>query len=112
MFVINLNQFLLIFLISADNTFDGTIAHDNKIQVSLVKLLGEHCRLNRDKFKNIEEVCDARVPIVKFYHEPTQLNCDLSFKSGLSVLNSKLIKYVLLTILDILNLKLFYIQSA
>lgn len=47
---------------------------------------------NETDFKNIEKICDARVPIVKFYHIPTKLNCDLSFKSGLSTQNTKLIK--------------------
>nr|CAD7411062.1 unnamed protein product [Timema cristinae] len=43
-----------------------------------------------------EKVCDilwARTPIVKLLHAPTQLNCDLTFKNGLGVENTKLLRY-------------------
>jgi len=84
----------IIILFCLDGTFDGKIANDNDRQVSLVKKFAGQCRLNSNVFGNIEEVRDARVPIVKFYHLPTQLNCDVSFKSGLSLFNSKLVRYV------------------
>jgi len=84
----------IIILFCLDGTFDGKIADDYDIQVSLVKKFVGQCRLNGNVFENIEEVCDARVPIVKFYHLPSQLNCDVSFKSGLNWFNSKLVRYV------------------
>lgn len=59
-----------------------------------MKLFAKQCRLNWLEFTKIREVCDASVPIVKFYHVPTDLNCNVSFKSGLSLWNSKLIKCV------------------
>lgn len=61
--------------------------------MDLVNIFAEQCLLNIKEFKNVEKICDAYVPIVKFYHIPTKLNCDVSFKSGLSVYNSKLVKY-------------------
>lgn len=62
--------------------------------MELVKTFTKHCLLKPKVFKNVEEICNARVPIVKFYHIPSKLICDVSFKSGLSVYNTKLIKYV------------------
>nr|CAD7448758.1 unnamed protein product [Timema bartmani] len=44
-----------------------------------------------------KKVCDipwARTPIVKLLHAPTQLNCDLTFKNGISVENTKLLRCV------------------
>lgn len=64
------------------------------IQVKLVKTLTKCCLLSPEEFQNVVEVSSARVPIVKFYHAPTKLICDVSFKSGLSVYNTNLIKYV------------------
>lgn len=70
------------------------MARDFDRQVDLVKSFAIQCNLKCDEFKNVEEICDARVPIIKFYHVPTKINCDVSFKSGLSAYNSKLVKYV------------------
>jgi len=75
-----------------DNTFDGKLADNISMQVNLVKTFATQFLSNDKEFQNVKEVCDARVPIVKFYHVPTQLNCDVSFKSGLSSFNSKLIR--------------------
>lgn len=79
-----------------DNTFNGQISN-NAVQINLVKAFANRCSLYNKKFQNIEKICHARVPIVKFYHVPTKLHCDVSFKSGLSVCNTKLIRYVMLS---------------
>lgn len=76
------------------NTFNGDISNDIDKQIEYVKLFAKQCLRKQQEFKNIEEICDARVPIVKFFHVATKLNCDVSFKSGLSLYNSKLIAYV------------------
>lgn len=81
--------------LETDDTFDGEISNDNDIQVELVKTFTKRCLLKPKVFKNVEEICNARVPIVKFYHIPSKLICDVSFKSGLSVYNTKLIKLYL-----------------
>ncbi|XP_026820222.1 uncharacterized protein LOC113558852 [Rhopalosiphum maidis] len=81
--------------LETDDTFDGEISNDFDIQVELVKTFTERCLLKPKVFQNVEEICNARVPIVKFYHIPSKLNCDVSFKSGLSVYNTKLIKLYL-----------------
>lgn len=68
------------------------MANDIDKQVYLVNLFAEKFLLRSKEFKNVKEICDARVPIIKFYHEPTQLYCDISFKSGMGVRNTKLIR--------------------
>lgn len=37
-------------------------------------------------------VISSRTPIIRLCHKETTLNCDLSFKNGLSVENTKLLK--------------------
>lgn len=46
-------------------------------------------------FNSIEPIARARVPIIRFVHEPTGLRCDLSFMNGLSVVNSDLVRFFL-----------------
>lgn len=99
-----LNTSIIIFI---GGTFDGSMANDYEFQVNLIKSLAKQCHLRSPEFKNIKEICDARVPILKLYHVPTRFNCDISFKSGLSVRNSKLIKYVLYKIMGILKCRIF-----
>jgi len=78
----------------SDSTFNGRIANNINLQIYYVKSFAKKCTSKSGEFKNIEEICDARVPILKFYHIPTKLNCDVSFKSGMSLMNTKLIKYI------------------
>jgi len=86
--MININ-----FIFIIDNSFNGKIANNLNKQVSLVKIFAKQCLLNNE-FTNVQEVHSARVPIVKFHHIPTKFDCDVSFKSGLSLFNSKLVRYV------------------
>lgn len=63
-------------------------------QIHFIKEFAESCSVKYNEFNKVEKICNARVPIIRFYHVPTQLNCDVSFKSGLSLYNSELIKYI------------------
>lgn len=74
-------------------TFDGKISNKKNKQIHFIKEFAESCSVKYNEFNKVEQICNARVPIIRFYHVPTQLNCDVSFKSGLSLYNSKLIKY-------------------
>lgn len=50
-----------------------------------------------EKVKIIESmrpIPNARVPIIKFIHTATGLNCDLSFKNAMGVQNSKLLRFI------------------
>ena len=47
------------------------------------------------KFSQVIAITSAKVPIVKFFHKPTQCQCDVNFKSPAGVRNSKLIAFLL-----------------
>lgn len=49
----------------------------------------------RDIFDQLFAIINAKVPIVKFFHVPTERHCDISFTSFMGVQNSKLIAYLL-----------------
>lgn len=46
-------------------------------------------------FTDILSIPRANTPIVKFFHKPTSINCDLTFKTALGAQNSKLIAFLL-----------------
>nr|XP_026490323.1 speckle targeted PIP5K1A-regulated poly(A) polymerase-like [Vanessa tameamea] len=46
-------------------------------------------------FQKLFAITNAKVPIVKFYHAPTERCCDLNFSSFAGVRNSQLISYLL-----------------
>lgn len=74
------------------NTFNGSLSNDLHVQEDLVRYFGKIFRSQNNEFKHVEQITGARVPIVKFFHAPSGLNCDLSFKSGLSTHNTKLVR--------------------
>jgi len=85
--------FVLMFLINfTANTFSGSLSNDLNAQEDLVRYFGKVFRSQKNDFKQIQQITGARVPIVKFYHCPSRLYCDLSFKSGLSTHNTKLVR--------------------
>ncbi|XP_022826575.1 poly(A) RNA polymerase cid11-like isoform X2 [Spodoptera litura] len=47
------------------------------------------------KFTRLLAITNAKVPIVKFLHIPTQCHCDVNFKSPAGVRNSKLLAFLL-----------------
>lgn len=49
----------------------------------------------RNIFTDIVLIPNAKTPIIKFRHAPTNIFCDISFKNSLGVRNSNLIKYYL-----------------
>ncbi|CAG9788443.1 unnamed protein product [Diatraea saccharalis] len=46
-------------------------------------------------FQNLFAITSAKVPILKFFHIPTQRHCDINFKSKAGVRNSSLMAYLL-----------------
>lgn len=48
----------------------------------------------QDVFSEIHLSTSPYVAFVKFKHIPSDLNCDISFRSGMSTTNSKLVKCV------------------
>ncbi|XP_050432069.1 uncharacterized protein LOC126840408 [Adelges cooleyi] len=78
------------------NTFTGLLSNDPATQEDLVRYFGKVFRSQTKEFRHIQTICAARVPIVKFLHVPSGLHCDLSFKSGLSTHNTKLVRLYLM----------------
>lgn len=76
-------------------TFGGELSNDLYAQEDLVRYFGKVFRSQNDEYKHIQQITGARVPIVKFLHVPSGLYCDLSFKSGLSTHNTKLVRLYL-----------------
>lgn len=67
---------------------------DHRILISHLKKL-----LYREQhafgITNIVPIASARIPIIKFKHVPTGINCDVSFNRRLGILNSKLISTIM-----------------
>lgn len=85
-------HFTKILNIFTGNTFGGELCYDLCAQEDLVRYFGKMFRSNNNEFKQVQLITGARVPIVKFLHVPSSLYCDLSFKSGLSTHNTKLVR--------------------
>lgn len=78
-------------VISGD-CFSGEIADDRSRQLQLIDLF-VGASANNKEFKGLEVIAEARVPIVRFFHNTTNFKCDMQFRSGLAVFSSKLVKY-------------------
>ncbi|XP_060835055.1 terminal uridylyltransferase Tailor-like isoform X1 [Rhopalosiphum padi] len=72
--------------------FSGKIADDYTRQLQLTDLFSKGAN---KEFIGVKIITETRIPIVRFKHDPTNFDCDLHFRSGLSVLNSELIKLYL-----------------
>ncbi|XP_065201731.1 uncharacterized protein LOC135832419 [Planococcus citri] len=75
-----------------DHSFGGGVHENVALQQQLVLYFSNKMRQLPGDYRNIVSIPFARVPIVKFTHTKSNLNCDLSFKSGLSTMNSLLVK--------------------
>ncbi|CAH1098680.1 unnamed protein product [Psylliodes chrysocephalus] len=73
----------------------GRKKQDSVSQCQIVKQVAGLLRKHKGEFEKIHEVPTARTPIVKLKHIGTQLECDLSFKHGLSVENTKFLRLCL-----------------
>ncbi|XP_050062298.1 uncharacterized protein LOC114122721 isoform X2 [Aphis gossypii] len=76
-------------------TFWGQLSNDLHAQTNLVRYFAKLFGSQKYEYSQILAITASRVPIVTFFHVPSGLYCDLSFKSGLSVYNTKLIKLYL-----------------
>lgn len=70
--------------------FSGSIADDYPRQIELIDLF---VGAASNEFVELKTITETRIPIVRFLHKSTNFKCDLNFRSGLGVLNSKLVKY-------------------
>ena len=75
-----------------DNMYSGKFNHDPDKQSDIVKIVAKELKRYKQNFSHINMVPWARTPIVQVYHIDTNIDCDISFKHGLSVENTALIK--------------------
>ncbi|KAF5302307.1 hypothetical protein FQA39_LY10346 [Lamprigera yunnana] len=69
----------------------GEKSQDPESQVSIVLNATKIFRKRID-FKHLNPIPKARTPILQLYHVDTDLDCDLSFRHGLSVENTKFLR--------------------
>ncbi|XP_063828951.1 uncharacterized protein LOC135078283 [Ostrinia nubilalis] len=64
-------------------------------QINFVQRAKRILQMYPDVFSEILSIPRANTPIVKFFHVPTETNCDLTFKTPLGAQNSKLVAFLL-----------------
>ncbi|CAH0560829.1 unnamed protein product [Brassicogethes aeneus] len=76
--------------------YNGDKCQDATDQVKFVKEAEKIFRKSNKIFKKIQCVPTARTPIIKLFHVATELDCDISFRHGLSVENTKFLRFCML----------------
>lgn len=75
------------------NMYTGHFNQDPLSQEHIVKSVAKSLKKDTSgSFSDVYPIAKARTPIVQVYHRPTDLDCDLSFRHGLSVENTKFVK--------------------
>ncbi|XP_069686366.1 uncharacterized protein [Periplaneta americana] len=74
--------------------YDGRQRQEAVVQELIVQVI-ENALKDLPDCENIEAVPKARTPIVRFYHKPSRMQCDLAFRHGLGCENTKLIRFYL-----------------
>lgn len=64
---------------------------DQRVLKDIVYLVANLLRGHKHKFDDINPIPKARTPIVQVYHLETNIDCDLSFTNGLSVMNTRFV---------------------
>lgn len=70
----------------------GEKYQDAQSQEQFVKRVAKILKNCKDDFARVFPIPSARTPIVKLYHNYTNLACDLSFRHGLGVENTKFLR--------------------
>ncbi|XP_028133499.2 uncharacterized protein LOC114328743 isoform X1 [Diabrotica virgifera virgifera] len=78
--------------IDVGGMYYGAKNQDALFQAHIVKQVESILSKHRTEFSRIVTVPGARTPIVKVHHISTGIDCDLSFRHGLSVENTKFLK--------------------
>lgn len=73
--------------------YNGYKFQDAQSQVSIVTDSTKIFRKHKDKFIHVRPIPTARTPIIKIFNISTKMDCDLSFRHGLSVENTKFLRY-------------------
>nr|CAI5865418.1 unnamed protein product [Callosobruchus analis] len=79
--------------IDTGDMYTGTKNQDTQSQVTFVRKAANQLNKYKEEFLDILRIAGARTPIVQFYHALTDIDCDLSFRHGLSVENTKFLRF-------------------
>ncbi|RZC36040.1 uncharacterized protein BDFB_006746, partial [Asbolus verrucosus] len=66
---------------------------DSPSQEQFVKKATKLLKFSKDDFSSVVPIPSARTPIVKLHHNYANLDCDISFRHGLGVENTKFLKF-------------------
>lgn len=78
--------------IDVGGMYDGNINQDRDAQESFVRECKRLLQRRRKEFSYINDIPMARTPIIQVFHILSSLDCDLSFRHGLSVENTKFLR--------------------
>jgi DNA polymerase sigma len=82
---------IIIFITLSGVSFNETMSDGEQRKMTL-SLAENMMKSPKREFQDVTPITGAFVPIVKFRHRKLNLNCDLSFRSGINILNSMLVK--------------------
>nr|CAD7399581.1 unnamed protein product [Timema poppensis] len=77
------------------NRGQSTVSLEHSVMEEMVKTARKQLQGHSYLFRCVLAIPKAKVPLVKFFHRPTEMNCDLSFRNALGVQNSSLIRFYL-----------------
>ncbi|KAK9729697.1 hypothetical protein QE152_g15794 [Popillia japonica] len=72
--------------------YNGNHHQDEEEQANIVTVVARTLQKHKNLFSDINKVAGARTPIVQVFHKDSNIDCDISFKHGLSVENTTFIK--------------------
>lgn len=84
-----INNIYIVYICFLGDFFSGKIANDYSQQLKLLNIFVGS--LSQD-FTGTEIKTETRVPMMRFFHEPTDFKSDLHFHSGFSTVSSQLVK--------------------
>lgn len=73
--------------------YAGDEFQDSLSQIQIVKKVHNVMIKAKEEFQDVIQIPTARTPIVKFHHRKTEIDCDVSFRHGLSVENTKFLRF-------------------
>lgn len=74
--------------------YNGNNSQDATAQKKIIKKVRDLFYKKRQEFTDVNCIPTARTPIIQVFHMPSDIDCDLSFKNGLSVENTKFLRCV------------------
>ncbi|XP_008561208.1 uncharacterized protein LOC103581016 [Microplitis demolitor] len=85
----SINSDLDVFVDCDDLYYRGSVSDDISF---FLKEVEHSLKMNENIWRIKEVIADCRIPIIKVVHQPTNIDCDISFTNGLAVENTKLVR--------------------